>query len=205
MATENETEYRILRSAEEVFYRHGYDGAKMQDIADGASINKALLHYYFRSKERLFDAVFSAAVERLVPPLFLTLGSEKPLTQKIREFVDTYFDTVLEHPFLPGFVVHEMHRNPDRFRKTIASGNLLDLEGLQAALDEGTSRGEFRQTDAMQFLLNLLSLSAFPFIAARAMQAISALGEEEYRRTLDERRALVPVWMEDILKPCTLS
>lgn len=205
MNTESDTQNRILQSAESVFYQRGYEGARMQEIADGAGINKALLHYYFRSKDRLFNAVFSAAVGRLVPPVFATLASDEPLQEKVRAFVDSYFDTVQKYPFLPGFVVHEMHRNPGRFIDIIGTKNLLALERLQRELDEGAARGEFRRMDAVQFLLNMLSLSAFPFVAARAMQAITGRTDAEYRRALDERRALVPVWIAELLKPSTAS
>uniref|UniRef100_A4SEG4 Transcriptional regulator, TetR family n=1 Tax=Chlorobium phaeovibrioides (strain DSM 265 / 1930) TaxID=290318 RepID=A4SEG4_CHLPM len=139
---EPETERRILQSAEKVFYRQGYDGARMQEIADEAGINKALLHYYFRSKERLFDAVFSDAVMRLVPPVFAVMNSNSPLMDKVRAFVDAYFNTVVNNPFLPGFVVHEMHRNPSRFSEIIRASRLLMLDGLQHQLDLGAESGE---------------------------------------------------------------
>ncbi|HCD35490.1 MAG TPA: TetR/AcrR family transcriptional regulator [Chlorobium sp.] len=192
---EPETERRILQSAEKVFYRQGYDGARMQEIADEAGINKALLHYYFRSKERLFDAVFSDAVMRLVPPVFAVMNSNSPLMDKVRAFVDAYFNTVVNNPFLPGFVVHEMHRNPSRFSEIIRASRLLMLDGLQHQLDLGAESGELIAMPAEQFMLNLLSLCAFPFVAAGAMQSVSGKNDSDYQHLLEERRQLIPQWM----------
>jgi len=181
---EPETQRRILCSAEKVFYRQGYDGARMQEIADEAGINKALLHYYFRSKERLFDAVFSDAVLRLVPPVFAVMNINAPLMDKVRAFVDAYFSTVVNNPFLPGFVVHEMHRNPSRFSEII----------------QGAESGKLVPMEAEQFMLNLLSLCAFPFVAAGAMQAVSGKNDTEYQQLLEERRQLIPEWMTRLVE-----
>jgi len=197
---EPETERRILCSAEKVFYRQGYDGARMQEIADEAGINKALLHYYFRSKDRLFDAVFSDAVLRLVPPVFAVMNSDSALMDKVRGFVDAYFSTVSQNPFLPGFVVHEMHRNPSRFSEIIKESRLLMLEGLQHQLDEGAANGELIPMQAEQFILNLLSLCAFPFVAAGAMQSVSGKNDAEYQQLLEERRELIPQWMSRLVE-----
>ncbi|MDP8306393.1 MAG: TetR/AcrR family transcriptional regulator [Candidatus Chlorobium antarcticum] len=197
---EPETQRRILCSAEKVFYRQGYDGARMQEIADEAGINKALLHYYFRSKERLFDAVFSDAVLRLVPPVFAVMNINAPLMDKVRAFVDAYFSTVVNNPFLPGFVVHEMHRNPSRFSEIIQGSRLFMLQGLQRQLDEGAESGKLVPMEAEQFMLNLLSLCAFPFVAAGAMQAVSGKNDTEYQQLLEERRQLIPEWMTRLVE-----
>jgi AcrR family transcriptional regulator len=195
MKEERATEELILQCAEKVFHRSGFDGARMQEIADEAGINKALLHYYFRSKDRLFDAVFSAAVSRLVPPVFSMLNTQKPLTEKIADFVRQYFMTVMEHPFLPGFIIHEMHRNPAHFRTVMAGGRFVKLDRLQQQLQEGIAAGCFREISVEQFMLNLFSLCAFPFAARNAMQAMTGIGDDCYQQILEERRRLIPVWM----------
>lgn len=201
MKKETDTEQKILRSAEEVFFEEGFEGARMQAIADRAAMNKALLHYYFRSKERLFDAVFAEALRRFVPPVIATLESDAPVPERIRSFVDAYFDMARKSPFLPRFVIIEMHRDPKRFGRLMDSHSGLSIARLQEQLDREAGRGELRPFDAAQLLVNLLALCAFPFVASRAMQALTGKPDDEYRRLLEERRALIPQWIEEMLKP----
>lgn len=196
-----ETESLILQAAERIFYLRGFDGARMQEIADAASINKALLHYYFRSKQRLFDAVFTAALSRLVPPVLAELQNERPIAGKITGFVNTYFATVRKNPSLPGFIVYELQRNPEHFGTVIRQQRIDVLERLGRELQEGADSGSLRRISAEQFILNLFSLCAFPFIAAQGMQALSGKNIRDYQELLEERRLLIPRWMLDMLRP----
>jgi AcrR family transcriptional regulator len=204
MKKSSSTESLILQAAEQIFFLRGYNGARMQEIADEASINKALLHYYFRSKEQLFEAVFEAAVARLVPPVLAVLHQELPLRDKISAFVDAYFTTVEENPFLPGFIVYELQRNPEHFRTTIEAERVDLLDKLQMQLHEGADNGTLRRMSAEQFMLNLFSLCAFPFIARQGMQALSGRNDQDYHLLLEERRKLIPGWILDTLRPDTV-
>ena len=111
MNDKSETEQKIFEAARDVFHRRGFDGARMQEIADKAKINKALLHYYYRSKDKLFEAVFREALKRIGPIMFEALDREIPLEKKLKMFVSNYIDLVTKHPFIPGFIMHEMHTN----------------------------------------------------------------------------------------------
>src|SRR5215213_3656330 len=108
------SEARILEAAKTVFVRRGTAGARMQEIADEAGVNKALLHYYFRSKERLSEAVFGRIMRALFPPLVTILGSELPLEDKVRRFVAFELDVLARNPFVPAYLIAEMNQQPDR-------------------------------------------------------------------------------------------
>src|SRR5215208_4952795 len=114
MAKDNDTEVRILNAARTVFIRNGTAGARMQEIAEEAGVNQALLHYYFRSKERLSEAVFREAAGRMLPIVVRTLGSDLTIGEKIDRIVETYIDTMSRSPFLPGYILSELHHRPDR-------------------------------------------------------------------------------------------
>lgn len=199
MTTESGTEETILKSAETVFFQHGFDGARMQEIADRAGINKALVHYYYRSKERLFDAVFVSAIRRLLPPLAGVLNSDLTMEEKVAKFVDAYFSTVSANPSIPGFVILEMHRNPSVFRKIAGENGLIEPAMLQSQLDAGAAEGRYREMRAEQFVINLLAFCAFPFLARHALQALGAIDDESYRQLIEERRRLIPEWMMGML------
>ncbi|NTU94053.1 MAG: TetR/AcrR family transcriptional regulator [Chlorobiaceae bacterium] len=204
MQKDTGTEQLILRNAEQIFYLRGFDGARMQEIADRSGINKALVHYYYRSKARLFDAVFVAALQRLLPPLVGVLNSEMALEKKIDAFVEAYFSMVSSHPFMPGFVIQEMHRNPAVFRKFAGESGLLDLGKLNRQLEAGVAEGRYRNIAVEQFVINLLAFCAFPFIARQAIQAFGAFDDKRFEQILDERRSSIPGWMAEMLGPGAL-
>ncbi|NTW33144.1 MAG: TetR/AcrR family transcriptional regulator, partial [Bacteroidetes bacterium] len=104
------TEKLILKAAKKVFIDKGFDGARMQEIADLAGINKALLHYYFRSKEKMFDAVFEDVFMQFLPEVTEVMNSEITLFDKIKTFVDVYITALLKNPHIPIFVLHELSR-----------------------------------------------------------------------------------------------
>src|SRR5215510_8077895 len=114
------TEQRILDAARTVFVRHGTAGARMQEIAQEAGVNQALLHYYFRSKERLAQAVFQQLAARLFPALFQTLASDASIDEKIERLVGIYLDNLSRSPFIPGYLLSELHHHPERTTQLLA-------------------------------------------------------------------------------------
>ena len=111
--TEINTEELIFESAIKIFHSKGLAGARMQEIADEAGINKAMLHYYFRSKQSLFEAVFKKAFMQLAPQIHQVLNSDDTLFEKIQNFADKYISFVMENRFLPTFIIQELNNNPD--------------------------------------------------------------------------------------------
>src|ERR1044072_922857 len=127
---DTDTEKRILEAAKAVFVRQGTAGARMQEIAQEAGVNQALLHYYFRSKERLAQAVFQQMASRLFPALIQTLASDLSLDEKIDRLVGIYLDNLSKSPFLPGYLISELHHHPERIDQLISltgAGNPAQL------------------------------------------------------------------------------
>ena len=102
---EGKTEDRILEAAKTVFMKHGLYGARMQDIADTAGINKALLHYYFRSKEKLFDKVFEGALVKYFKQMDVFSDSSLPIKQRVFKYVDNIIDFYAEYPQMSMFII----------------------------------------------------------------------------------------------------
>ncbi len=162
-----ETEVLILDAARKVFLDNGFDGATMQQIANEAGINKALLHYYFRSKDRLFEAVFIEAFGQMVPNLLKIFTSEAQFTDKIRGLVETYISALQQYPQIPQFILHELHRNPGRIIDLMHSTG-MNPEVVMNIIRQEIKKGSIIDIDPYQLMVNMLAMCIFPF-AARPM------------------------------------
>ncbi len=192
MAIEKETEERIFEAAQRVFQLRGFEGARMQEIADEAGINKSMLHYYFRSKSALFQEVFKSSVKKIMPKLFAILANEKTLREKVVQVVNFYHDVYLENTHLPAFVVYEMNQHPERFKEFIKSMDMHLPEEFIEQVEEGVASGKMRRIAPDQFLINVISLCMMPMIARNMAQTLFHLDDTEYDSFLNERRELIP-------------
>jgi TetR/AcrR family transcriptional regulator len=195
-APDPDTEQKILDAAHAVFVRRGTAGARTQEIADEAGVNKALLHYYFRTKERLAEAVFERAARQLFPPLLATLTSDLSIEEKVERVIHHYIDTFRRAPFLPGYILSELHHHPARISRLVqvitgmpagGFGSRL-LTKLSQQIEERVRAGEMRPISADQFAINLISLSVFPFAAEPMLRVAFGWGEGDFQKFLDRRR-----------------
>jgi TetR/AcrR family transcriptional regulator len=209
MAKDGDTEKRILDAARTVFIRRGTAGARMQEIAEEAGVNQALLHYYFRSKERLSEAVFTETAGRMFPAVVGILGGEFTIDEKIDRIVETYLDTMSRSPFLPGYILSELHHHPERIPKLLGnvagrtfSATLLPvMEKLDKQLASEARKGHIRRIGAQQFVVNLLSLCVFPFAARPMFRAAFDMDDDAFARLITTRRKELPQFIKSALRP----
>jgi TetR/AcrR family transcriptional regulator len=194
------TEERILQAARNVFIKHGWAGARMQDIADEAGINKALLHYYFRSKDKLFETIFAEVAARFLPQVNSILNSDLSLFDKISAFCEEYMDNVAKNPFIPLFVINEMNRQPREFLKKLFKTDKPRLEKFFGQLNEAIRNKEIKPVDPFDLLINTVSLCVFPFLAKPLFQLVSGTSEAQFRSIIEERKRTVPGLIIDSIK-----
>jgi AcrR family transcriptional regulator len=169
----------------------------MQMIADEAGINKALLHYYFRSKDKLFESVFELAFSQIIPPLLGLITSESTFQEFIRQFVNRYIDSIKERPFLPVFILHELQRNPERL-VTLISDSGLDITVITERIIKEDEEGNIHVPNPRQLIVNLLSLCIFPFAARPLLQGVLFENDsQEYEMFLEERKEAVARFILD--------
>lgn len=198
---EKNTEEIILDAAKKVFLHRGFDGARMQEIADEAGINKALLHYYFRSKEKLFDAIFVTAFSQFLPRVSETMMSEKPFFEKIQIFVGHYVQMLMENPHLPVFILNELSRNPERIVSFFKTAG-VSPEILGKEIQKNVKAGIIRPIDPRSLVVNLISLCAFPFAGKPLIKAaLFDNNEELYQQFLLKRKTEVTLFITNALKP----
>jgi TetR/AcrR family transcriptional regulator len=203
------TEQRILEAARVVFVRRGTAGARMQEIAAEAGVNQALLHYYFRSKERLAEAVFRHVAGRVLPAVFELLGSDLGLEEKVERVVTVYLDAFSASPFLPGYILSELHYHPERARQLFASaagaapdGVILPiLRKLDAQIDARVADGSLRRIAPEQFAINLISLCVFPFAARPFLTIAFGLDDAAFARLIEQRKREVASFFLNALRP----
>ncbi|HKJ42628.1 MAG TPA: TetR/AcrR family transcriptional regulator [Sunxiuqinia sp.] len=163
-AKKDNTEEKILTAATDVFLKKGMEGARMQEIADEAGINKALLHYYFRSKDKLFDAIFSKIVGFAFPKIGQVLQSDLPFKTKVEQVVDTYLDLLLKHPYLPAFILKEINRDSTVFFKLVMNHG-FNPKPIFQVINEAMDRGEIIRMKPEHLIVNVIGLCVFPFAA----------------------------------------
>lgn len=206
---DGETEQRILDAARAVFLRRGTAGARMQEIAREAGVNQALLHYYFRSKEGLSNAVFAQFAARIFPALAQTLGADISLDEKIDRLVAVYLENLSRNPYLPGYIISELHHHPERVESLFASALGAPPSGvmspllrkLGAQIDAEVAAGTMRPIAPEQFAINLISLCIFPFAARPMLRVVLGMDDDAFARFIEQRRTELPAFFRNALRP----
>ena len=204
-----ETEQRILDAARKVFIGRGTAGARMQEIAREAGVNQALLHYYFRSKERLAAAVFQQVAGRILPVLIETLGSDMPLDGKIERVIALYIENMARNPFLAGYIISELHHHPERAAQLLGGAIGADprrvvppaLQKLREQIEAAQAAGEMGAIAPQQFVINLVSLCVFPFAARPMLSVILGMDDAAFARFIEQRKTDLPAFFRRALRP----
>lgn len=183
------TEEKIKEAAKKIFIKRGYAGARMNDIADELGMNKALLHYYYRSKEKLFEVIFFEVFDMLLPKLKATVTTDLPLRKKIELFVNTYVDAIASNPYVPMFILHELSQDPDRFVEKLKRRNSFPEIGqfILQVIQEMEEKN-IQQYHPFHFFMNMISMCAFPFVARPMLQAVSGIGDEHWNEIMAIRK-----------------
>jgi len=185
------TEEKIVEAAKTVFIKKGMDGARMQEIADEAGINKALLHYYFRSKEKLFDAIFERVIRMAFPKISQIIFSDLHFRMKVEQAIDTYLDLLLKHPYLPAFILKEINRDASLFINLIKKFG-FDPQPVLKVISDAMDRGEIVRMKPEHLMVNVISLSVFPFAVRPLISYVAFGGDEKAMKAfLEERREVV--------------
>jgi len=201
MADQTDTEQKIFEAARQVFLEQGTEKARMQEIADEAGINKAMVHYYFRSKDRLSEAVFQEAASHFVPRIFGVLTGDQPLEGKVKTVIQEYTDFLGDNPHLPGFVIHEINHHPERARQFVRSIGTPDLDPLRDQLEQQVEAGAIRPISIEQFVVNLIALCVFPFVARPMLELVLGVDSEEFSDFLEQRQHDLPAFFLNALQP----
>ncbi|MDX2003188.1 MAG: TetR/AcrR family transcriptional regulator [Chitinophagales bacterium] len=191
------TEERIKNAARTVFHQKGYAATRTRDIAEEAGINLALLNYYFRSKEKLFDIIMMEGLGSFVQSMTSVFNDQQTtLYEKVAAIVEGYMDLFWKEPELPVFVLSEMRRNPEVLMERMQHKQyILDSYFLKQYF-EAVEKGEVEPISVFHFIMNITSLTIFPFISGPMLKAIAGLTNEQHQALMQERKKLIPQWIK---------
>jgi TetR/AcrR family transcriptional regulator len=190
---DRETRERILDAAHAVFLRKGTANSRTQEIADEAGVNKALVHYYFGTKAALADAIFERSMGAIMPRIFGILADEgRTLEQKVRDIAREQIDFHSARPYLAGYVVSEMHAEPERVAELFGKRGGPPLDVLRKQLREAAKAGVMRPISAEQFVVNLMGLLVFPFALRPVLSVLLGIEPSAWAAFMQERKRLLP-------------
>ena len=193
---------RILDAAHRVFLRRGTAGARTQEIAAEAGVNKALVHYYFGTKEALADAVFQRVASVLLPSMFGVLSApDLSLAERVRRVAERQVAFHRTHPYMAIYLLSEIHTAPERLESLVGRHGRPSLELLRSQLDAAAAAGTIRPVTITEFMVNLISLLVFPVVARPMIRHIVGIGEAEYDQFLDQRAEQVVTFFFAGLRP----
>lgn len=197
---DNSTETGILNAAKQIFQQKGMAGARMQEIADKAGINKSMLHYYYRSKQLLFEAVFKNAFSMLAPQLNKVMNADTPLFEKIKDFTHSYISFVIKHPYIPNFVITELNRNPEFVENLTSEKHFPTIDVFKKQVQHCVDNGTIKPIKPEQLFINILSLAIFPFLGAPLLQGFTKKDKKEYIKLMEERKTEVADFIINAIK-----
>jgi AcrR family transcriptional regulator len=191
-----DTEAQIKAAAKSVFLKKGLAGTRMQEIADIAGIGRTALHYYFRSKEKLFEVVWRDAYQDMVDRTKLLGDGHYSTLEQMENFVEGYFDKALADPELDIFMLNEFNNHPDIMREILFSGNNcspldLLLQSIERSVKNGEMKGEPRQ-----ILISLISMCFFSFAGRGMIQNILSLDNDQFMKLMEERKAYLKSFLK---------
>ncbi len=200
----HEVKRKILKEAKTLFIKNGYNGTSIRDIAKASDTNVAMVNYYFQSKYNLFEIIFEEAMEILTQKIFLTLGSDMPFFELIETWIHTYYEILFEYPQIPMFILNEVSLNPQRLTTRIKSKNpFRAFEQIAKRIQDETTKGTIRETPSADFLLNIISLSLFPFMFGELAMAIMDVSREKYSELIANHKKYVVEFTINALQPNT--
>jgi len=191
MSLNNQTELAIIEAARKIFISKGYSGTTMEKIASVAKVNKASLHYYYRSKDKLFGIVLTEACGIIQEKLILIIKSEDNIEVIIKKINDVYVETLINHPYLPNFIINEISSNPEKIVKILLGDKLstFTILRMMVIIRNKTFKGNKDVVNSYDLILNVISLNVFPFLIRPIIKNLFRMNDEQFNSFMNNRKS----------------
>jgi AcrR family transcriptional regulator len=198
---ESSTEERIKEAARKLFTLKGFAATRTRDIAEEAGINLALLNYYFRSKQKLFDLVMLENFQQFIKGITVNFLDETlSFDQRIERIVVAYVDMLTRLPDLPMFILNEIRGNPSKIAAKLNTEIAPMRQNMFKQLIASNEAGK-TNLEPFHFIANLIGLTVFPFVGRPILQRVTEVTDEQFRLYMEDRKRLVPIWLKAMLIP----
>jgi AcrR family transcriptional regulator len=195
------TEEKIKSAARIVFRKKGFAATRTRDIAEEAGINLALLHYYFRSKEKLFEITVGETMYYFFQTMIGSFNNENiTFEKKIELFVTNYINMLTKEPDILPFIIGEMHNRPEELLKNIPIKQILKNSIFIRQYKEKVKKGEIKEPNPLHFIMNLMGITAMPFLAKTFISSAGVVNETLFNKMMQERKNKIPVWIKAMMK-----
>jgi len=195
------TEDKIKHAARQVFHQKGYAATRTRDIAEAAGINLALLNYYFRSKEKLFDIIMLETMQRFMQTIGTVVNNpHSSLQEKMEALADRYIDVFKKEPEIPLFIMSELRSNPKNLLDNLRPKEFLMQSVFVKQFQQAIKDGKIPPQPFLHFMMNLLGLIIFPFIASPMFKNMGDLTDKQYTAIIEDRKKMIPLWIKAMLK-----
>lgn len=199
---ETSAEEKIKEAARKLFTQKGFAATRTRDIAEEAGINLALLNYYFRSKQKLFDIIMLENFRQFIQGIsFNFLDPNTTLDQKIDKIVTMYIDFLTANPDLPLFILNELRHNPDHLAAQIEGDVRQPRIEFFNLLRNSSAAGKIGDIDPFHLMANLIGLIVFPFISQPILQKVTKVTDKQFHELMEQRKKLIPIWIKTMLQP----
>jgi len=200
MEDQKSTEDKIKEAARTIFMKKGYAATKTRDIAEQAGINLALLNYYFRSKEKLFQQIMMESLFNFLKDLAgIFMDKHTSLEVKFERIVSSYIDQIKKQPDIPMFILSELRSNPQQFTSKMSQTLQLKQSVLYQQLLEHLGEEKAQQLDPVHVIMNLMGLTLFPFVGKPMLEMVAGVQHHQFNEMMEERKELIPKWIMQMI------
>jgi AcrR family transcriptional regulator len=206
-AEEAQTEKLIKQKAKILFFQKGFLNATTQEIADEAGVNRALIHYYFRSREQMLETLLDETLLEKRERVRSILTSDLSFRVKIASYIDAVVDYGLTYPYLENFIISETARRPDKIKVFCSMDRLKSSDLIREQLEKEIVNGKIAQMSAEHFMVNLSALCNYPLLAKSVLQTIHGMTDAAYRKFLQERKRIIfrTIFNEEMPEPISIA
>jgi AcrR family transcriptional regulator len=190
-AEEAQTQKLIKEKAKSLFFQKGLLNTTTQEIADEAGVNRALIHYYFRSREQLMETLLDETVQEKRDRVRKILTSDRPFREKIAGYIHTVVDYGLQYPYLENFLISEQARRPDKVKIFCSTDRVKSSDLIRTQLEEEIRNKRMAPISAEHFMVNLSALCNYPLLAKSILKTIHGMTDATYRKFLVERKRII--------------
>jgi len=187
-----DTEQLIKETAKRVFFAEGKLHATTQEIADAAGINRASIHYYFRSRQKLFDTVFIEATTEMKSKIQDIMEGGFSFRERTEKFIETFIEKSLKHPYLEMFIATEINTNPTiQLQLLKPSDEKERIEQLENDIKNEIAAGRMKPITPHHFIISMMSLCSFPFLGRDIIKNAFSINDDEYKKLIAERKEVI--------------